>query len=678
MKKYILLLLVCLQLSAVAQLRKANRLFTEYRYSEAIPFFEKVIQRDNKRTRYDAVVKLAKCYQKVSKYRRAIKWYREAITHKNSNPDNLYQLAMMLRSIGEYQEAENYFTQYLEQKPDNKKAKIYKQFCHDITQWENLPPSAEIKNAANVNTIYSDFSPTFFQGDMWFTSDRDIDYMNDNKYQWTHFGYLDVYSAKSNLMGEYWNGFATPDVKKKGYNTYYHDGPISFSKAGNRVFITRTNTKWIRRDSANYQTHCLQLFYGKVNSRSKVKWIAFPYNDSRYSTGHAALSPDGNSVIFSSDKPGGKGESDLYLSKWNEKKEEWSKPVSLGDNINTFGDEVFPFWFDENTLYFASDGHLGYGGLDLFVVKKENGKWGKVQNLKRPMNSSYDDFSITIDPVTKTGAFASNRPGGKGADDIYLFKWLQGKEVVAPAPQLVLDGYVKDYDNKTPINNATVFVLNTGSQMVKVLKTDSNGYFSTPAEAGALYTVKAMKNTYFDDFSTFRTDKVITAEKIAVPKDLLLRRYALDMEFQIENIYYDLDRAEIRPDAHPALDKLVRLLKTYPINVELGSHTDSRASEAYNINLSQRRAESAVRFLILQGIAPYRMTARGYGETQLVNECADGVKCTEEQHQANRRTTFKITKITNGGSSHGIDLSQFKNGDRIPVQLLPVGFFKSF
>ncbi len=678
MKKYILLLLVCLQLSAVAQLRKANRLFTEYRYSEAIPFFEKVIQRDNKKNRYDAVVKLAKCYQKVSKYKRAIKWYREAITHKNSNSDNLYQLAMMLRSIGEYQEAENYFAQYLEQKPDNKKAKIYKQFCNDIIEWENLPPSAKIKNAVNVNTIYSDFSPTFFRGDMWFTSDRDIDYMSDNKYQWTHFGYLDVYSAKSNFMGEYWTGFVNPNVKKKGYNTYYHDGPISFSKAGNKVFITRTNTKWIRRDSAHYQTHCLQLFYGKLNPRNKVKWIAFPYNDSRYSTGHAALSPDGKSVIFSSDKPGGKGGSDLYLSKWNEETKEWCKPVSLGDNINTFGDEVFPFWFDENTLYFTSDGHLGYGGLDLFVVKREDGKWGKVQNLKQPINSSYDDFSITIDPATNTGAFASNRPGGKGADDIYLFKWLKNKKVAAPAPQLVLDGYVKDYENKIPLSNATVFVLNTASQVVKVLKTDSKGYFSTPAEPGALYRIKAMKNTYFDDFSTFRTDKVVTAEKISLPKDLLLRKYAINMEFRIENIYYDLNRAEIRPDARPALDKLVRLLKTYPINVELGSHTDSRASNAYNMKLSQRRAESVVRFLNLQGVSSNRLTAKGYGESKLVNKCADGVKCTEEQHQANRRTTFKITKIINGGNSYGIDLSQFKNGDRIPLQLLPIGFFRSF
>ncbi len=685
MKKYILLLLVFLQISAVAQMRKANKLFTEFRYSEAIPLFEKEVRHDNNKTRYDAVVKLAKCYQKTSKYQQAIKWYRQAVTHKNSDADNLYQLATMLRTVGEYREAENYFSQYLEQKPDDKKAEIYRQFCHDIVKWENLPASAKIKNAENINSIYSDFAPVFSMGDIWFTSDRHIDYMNDNKYQWTRFGYLDVYGAKSNVTGEYWYGFGIPNVKKKGFNTYYHDGPITFSKNGKKIFITRTNKKWIKRDSANYQTHCLQLFYGELNSRDRIRWKAFPYNNSEYSTGHATLSPDGNSVIFSSDKPNGRGGSDLYLSQWNKEEKTWDEPVSLGDNINTFGNEVFPFWLDSNTLYFASDGHLGYGGLDLFVVKKENNKWGKVQNLKRPINSSYDDFSITLDAATKTGAFASNRPKGKGSDDIYLFKMLKQQPrqntvvaaVVPAAPQLIADGYVKDYTNKAPLNNATVFVLDTETQMVKILKTDKNGYFSTPVKHNKMYMAKAMKNNYFYDLTPFRTDVPETVKKIAVPRDLLLQKYALNQEFKIEDIYYDLDRAEIRKDAEPPLDRLVKLLKTYPIDVELGSHTDSRASKEYNMNLSQRRAESAVRYLVLQGIAPYRISAKGYGESQLVNKCADDVECREEEHQANRRTTFKIVRINTNANGYGIDLSQFKDGDIVPLRLLPQDFFSN-
>ena len=360
----------------------------------------------------------------------------------------------------------------------------------------------------------------------------------------------------------------------------------------------------------------------------------------------------------------------------------WSSPVSLGPELNTFGNEVFPFFANDSTLFFSSDGHPGYGGLDIYETKLVHGKWTTPWNLKLPVNSPYDDFSIIFSKNLTDGFFSSNRPDGNGSDDIYVFRNYKRTPVVEANPVIPekiiakISGYLKDKKTLAPLDSATVFILNLTTGEVLVSKTDAKGYFEAPADKDVQYIVKGMKPNFFGNCMSFSFSDEKNPMDNQVPRDLMLDKYALNQVFKIENIYYDLNKWLVREDAKPSLDKLVRILKQNPITVELGSHTDCRASSAYNNNLSQKRAESAVNYLIEKGIDPKRLTYKGYGETQLINKCADGVPCTDAEHQANRRTEFKVTSINASVAPVSIDLESFKTGDKIPVEKLGPDFFK--
>jgi outer membrane protein OmpA-like peptidoglycan-associated protein len=345
----------------------------------------------------------------------------------------------------------------------------------------------------------------------------------------------------------------------------------------------------------------------------------------------------------------------------------------MGPVINTFGNEMFPFLADNGDLYFASDGHPGFGGLDIFISHQmTDSTWLQPRNLNQPINSSYDDFSLCISKNNMNGIFSSNRPGGLGNDDLYLFRRLPEVKIV---PNYYLSGYVKDKITLKPINNATVFFLDQEKNQALILKTDSNGFYKTQITPGKSYTVKAMQIGYIADCYLFTPDTISKVVERFAPRDLLLDMLRKNRTFVLENIYYDLDKYYIRPDAQPALNKLVVIMKENPVNIELGSHCDSRASDAYNMILSQNRAESAVHYIVSKGINPARITAKGYGESQLVNKCKNGVPCTEEEHQMNRRTEFKVISGYDDVKEETINLSRYKKGEIMNARLLPDKFF---
>ncbi|MEI7846205.1 MAG: OmpA family protein, partial [Chloroflexota bacterium] len=355
----------------------------------------------------------------------------------------------------------------------------------------------------------------------------------------------------------------------------WHDGPVCFNSGFTEIFINRTQIMHDKgkREPGHVRTHLLKIF---TSTLKEGKWVVpqpFFLNNDQYSVGHPALSPDGATLYFVSDMPGGYGETDIYVCQRTG--DTWSPAVNLGATVNTPGKEMFPFIAANGDLYFSSDGLPGFGGLDLFVTRKGEKGWGVPRNLGQPINSSFDDFSIAISSA-ENGLFSSNRPGGKGSDDIYGFYKIVPEPVI-PAPP--------------PI--ATLYT----------------GIPTPPAK---------------------RTDTLVP-----------------DKPYRLENIFYDFDKWNIRDDAKPALDNLVSLMKKFPISVELSSHTDCRGSETYNLELSQKRAESAVRYIISQGIAPNRITAKGYGKSRPANSCncLPGSGCTEAEHQFNRRTEFMVTKI---------------------------------
>jgi outer membrane protein OmpA-like peptidoglycan-associated protein/tetratricopeptide (TPR) repeat protein len=685
--KLILLIIISCLLSTfqlTAQIKQANSLFQQFRYSKAIPLYKKAAENKNEKIREEATVRLADCYRLINNVNEARSWYARAVTYKNVDSINYFYLGMALRALANYDEAEKAFLTFVKKAPDDIRGKAYANFCRNIKKWDGLVPSAEIKNDISLNSPYSDFGPVFYKDGLMFTSDRDIDMIGDKNYQWTNYGYLDLYLAQPGFYNDFWNEMASPLKLGTTFNQLYHDGPASFTASYNTIFTTRTLKNSTKRDSTNMRTNLLKIFYANLNNEKKVDYIAFPYNSEDYSVGHPAISADGKKLIFSSNKPGGYGESDLYQSEMIDGK--WTEPANLGPEVNSFGNEVFPFLSNDSTLFFASDGHLGFGGLDIYETNLVDKQWIEPWNLKLPINSPYDDFSIVFDKAMTNGFFSSNRPGGLGSDDIYAFRNYHKTPSNDYRPALsarnksqkfhTISGFVKDKTTKAPLDSATVFVLNTTTNEVLVLRTNQDGYFETPIATGDLYIAKAMKPDFFDDCLNFRIAPDNEMEKHQIPRDLLLDKYALNQVFVIENIYYDLDKWFIREDAKPPLDNLVRILKQYPINVELGSHTDSRASFEYNIELSQKRAEAAVRYLTLSGINSMRLTAKGYGETKLVNKCSDGVICTEAEHQANRRTEFKITAIDfNNSNNKTFSPNVFKAGEKIPLQLLDSEFF---
>jgi outer membrane protein OmpA-like peptidoglycan-associated protein len=496
---------------------------------------------------------------------------------------------------------------------------------------------------------------------------------NNNKYGWTGNSYLHLFYAEPINIDDFYNDFKEIRLAPDLFNQKYHDGPASFNQNFTEVFINRTIVYRDKgkKDQDKIRTHLLKIYNSERKNSKWTEPVPFFLNNDQYSVGHPALSRDGKVLCFVSDMKGGYGGTDIYMCRRENNK--WSQPVNLGPVINTFGNEMFPFLADNGDLYFASDGHPGFGGLDIFISHQmTDSTWLQPRNLNQPINSSYDDFSLCISKNNMNGIFSSNRPGGLGNDDLYLFRRLPEVKIV---PNYYLSGYVKDKITLKPINNATVFFLDQEKNQALILKTDSNGFYKTQITPGKSYTVKAMQIGYIADCYLFTPDTISKVVERFAPRDLLLDMLRKNRTFVLENIYYDLDKYYIRPDAQPALNKLVVIMKENPVNIELGSHCDSRASDAYNMILSQNRAESAVHYIVSKGINPARITAKGYGESQLVNKCKNGVPCTEEEHQMNRRTEFKVISGYDDVKEETINLSRYKKGEIMNARLLPDRFF---
>jgi len=685
MKKQIILavILTAFSLQVFPQIKKANKQYDLFRYSKAIPLYKKAAKKKDEGIRKEATARLADCYRLINNVNESRAWYLQATEFKGSAPLNYYYLGQALRSLRQYGEAEKAFRKYSELVPSDKRGSVYADYCIRIGKWKNLPPSAEIRNSGSLNSKFSDFGPSFYKKGITIASDRQLSLMDSHQYSWTSFSYLDLYFSEPKYYMDFFSDMSEPSSLSSKFNQTYHDGPACFVN-DSRIFLTRTTLEKVKKGEKNLQTHVLKIYFADLGEGSTT-YQEFPFNSDDYSNGHPTMHSDQKTMIFVSDKPGGNGGSDLYKTVMQNGS--WSTPENLGDQVNSFGDEVFPTLVNDTLLYFASDGHMGYGGLDLFVSHYVNGKWSAPVNLKAPINSSYDDFAIAVSNDLNSGFLSSDRPGGLGSDDIYAFRNavdpLKERETDtesdAEQGSLVqnqhISGYVKDKTGKMPLAGAKVFLLNTKSNKVKVLETNAEGYFSSPAERGVLYIAKAVKTDYLTDCLNFRIAPADTVKDQKTPRDLLLDKIEVDKIYLIDNIYYDLDKWYIREDARPALDNLAGILRQYPITIELSSHTDSRASDGYNDELSQKRAEAAVRYIMLQGIDPSRMIAKGYGESKPVNRCKDGVYCTEAEHQANRRTEFRILSIEKPEVDKGFDPSVFTTGEEVDVYLFDPAFF---
>jgi len=503
----------------------------------------------------------------------------------------------------------------------------------------------------DFNNKEDDFGAVFYgKNQVLFASSRRSIPLFKRMYNWTQRPFLKLYVADT----EDFLTWKNIRFFNKNINEKWHEASASFSADEQLMAFTRNNYS----DSLPGDVVRLQIYFLQKDNRSTAptdhseNWsepVAFPLNNPAYSVGHPALTENG--MYFVSDMPGGFGGTDIYYTERNADGM-WSAPVNLGSSINTEANEMFPF-FDNRTqnLYFSSNGLNGLGGLDIFRAQKTAQGFEKAQNIGAPINSRYDDFAYIIDGSGTMGYFSSNRPTGKGGDDIYHFSY-SGEDSTAlsdqtpPTPDslttlndrnYIFRLFVLNENTRQPIAKATVSLGNilretTGARgMLSLLLNDTVSFQATATATGYSKAEKQIK------IASFKNRDIIA--------DTLYLAPAVGQQIVLKNIYYDFDKAGILPESAEELDKLVSFLLDNPaLKVELSSHTDSRGSDAYNLRLSELRAQSAVAYILSKGIPAGRITARGYGETRLRNRCANSVNCSEEEHRENRRTEIFITE----------------------------------
>ena len=508
-------------------------------------------------------------------------------------------------------------------------------FSGFIMTAQTTPGLYTVKNL-DINTKESDFGTAFLGKEKVIFAAPTTNTMIVKK-TWKENGqqFLDLYT-----------GLITDDrqvIQKKrmpgDVNTKYHEAGVAVSKDLKTIYYTANNfyEKKYLTDSSGVNN--LQLFRASLSVDGKwTEKEKLPFNHVEYSIGHPALNHEDTKLYFVSDMPGGYGQTDIYVVDINEDGS-FSEPRNLGPRINTEGREMFPYIGKDNVLYFSSDGHDGYGKLDVFASKIFDRTVSKPLNLEEPVNSIEDDFAFIIDDEKDRGFFSSNRDEGKGDDDIYSFLADPGLHIYCGQDITV---NVKSEATGEVVAGATIELRNESGEVIETVTAGSDGSYTFDSTlCDTPYVVFATNKGFLNAERSIRTLNDI--DQAAYVVDLNLPAQFVSNKVNINTIYFDFDKYDIRPDAAKELDKVVQVMNEYPeLLIEAGSHTDSRGKDKYNMKLSEKRAKATVDYIVSKGIDASRITYQGYGETQLVNECANGVKCSSEAHQLNRRTEFKI------------------------------------
>lgn len=612
------------------KLKKANDYFNKFSFSKAIEMYEESDDRS-----LETLRNLAISYSKVEDFQKAEELFSEIVTIDSSTVEDYFLFASILEINQKYNEAKDWMELFYLRVPNDKRALSfyhnddYSIFLEDKGQFsiEHLP----------FNTEHQEFSAVYFHESVLFASTRRKVQSIQREWNWNELPYLSLYqvSKKEDNPETQWGSVFHFSRK---LNKKYHDGPVAFNSEETKMYLTRNNYDEKSSDGAIK----LKLFSADLNEDGSWSELqAFPYNSPEYSIGHASITKDGKWMYFASDMPGGFGAVDIYKV---EIKEEGSYgvPINLGEEVNTEANEMFPFIHQSGILFFASDGLSGLGGLDVFYGHiGANGFKCGVKNIGFPINTNKDDFAFVLDSIGLTGFFSSNREGGKGDDDIYAFDLDFPFEC-----QKILKGTTLTQFGDT-ITNALVSLFAEDGELIESVQSDSIGGYLFMVEADKNYSLTGQKPTYFDgkNKADTYTDEEIIIVNLVLKKDIVV----LAEIVQINPIFFDFDKFYIRPDAAIELDKIVEVMNEYDsLVVELGSHTDCRGTMAYNEWLSDKRAKASAQYIKERITNSERIYGKGYGEYKLLNgcECEGDIKvdCSEEAHQLNRRTEFRVIK----------------------------------
>ncbi len=629
------------------RLEKADENFNRFAFVDAREIYLKVANSGYESL--DLFKKIGDSYYFNAQLEDAVPWYEKLATNypEEIDPEYLFRYSQSLKSVKRYDESDQVMEKFNEATGNDQRAEYFVN-TRDYLKFIEMQSGRYTLKRLYVNSKYSDYAPSFNNlGQLVFASSRGKgENMIKTIHEWNEMPFLDLYI--SDIIGER-RALTTPQKVKGKINTRFHESSTSFSKDGKTVYFTRNNFTKKKLGANQNGTILLKLYRATLENDKWVNVEELPFNSDEYSVAHPALSADGRKLYFASDMSDSKGLSDLYVVDIYDDGT-FGEPKNLGDKINTEGRETFPYISDSGRLYFASDGHVGLGGLDVFVSVPEGlGLFSIPYNIGKPVNSSEDDFTFVLDESTKIGYFSSNRVGGKGNDDIYSFK--QTKDLITECNQYVT-GLITDATTRERLVEADVILMDDNNKELQRTKTDDKGRYTFDLECDTPYIVRATKTKYSPTETLLTTNTVLEYEhNLALqlgeggleageikPGDDLAKLLRLQI------IYFDLDKSNIRSDAEIELQKIIATLKEHPqLKIDVRSHTDSRAKDNYNMYLSERRAKSTIAYIVNKGgIDKSRVSGRGYGETSLINDCANGVKCSEEEHQSNRRSEFIV------------------------------------
>jgi peptidoglycan-associated lipoprotein len=653
MKRLLCLLIILTAVGfqeAAAQKRKAERAYASFNageYYDAIDLFKDAYSKSrkaDKATRTELGFMIAESYRLTNDPKNAETWYRLAVRSSVSKPEAQYWLAESLKKNGKYQEGIDELKKYKQVAPSDPRADQQIRACELALEWERNPDSYRVEELKDLNSRDADFSPAFGRDDfgvIYFTSSRD-DAAGNKTHGATGQSFTDIFESRIDKKSKW----STP-VPVENLNSDSEDGTPCFSSDFREIYFTRC-------EAGKREKKGCVIMYSKRNGDEWSNPVKLEILPDSLVTAHPALSTDGFTLYFVSDMPGGYGLKDIYAVSRTGDNNTWSAPRNLGPDINTSGNELFPYVRDDGSLYFSSDGHIGMGGLDIFkATPQPDGSW-VVRNMRPPLNSSSDDFGITFENSNEKGVFSSTRKGRRN-DELYTFE--------LPPLRFNVTGLVKDEKTGSPIQGAVVQLIASDGSNLQA-ETGSGGDFRFTLKQDVDYIFFASKKGYLSG----KEKETTKAQEKSRDYMVTLLLTAIDKPIELPNIFYDFGKWDLRPESMVSLDKLVETLNDNDnVTIELMSHTDSRDTEEYNLDLSQKRAQSVVQYLIEKGIDPARLSPKGYGEstpkvvdaeiagqnpflkesTTLTEQYINSLS-TEEQkeiaHQINRRTEFRVLR----------------------------------
>ncbi|MGC9342501.1 MAG: OmpA family protein [Bacteroidales bacterium] len=624
---------------------RANAAYEAGEYYEAIDLFKNAYNKIKDRSkRGEIVFKIAECYRILRESRKAEVWYRKAINLDYQDPIIFLRYAEMLMMNENYDEASEQFKKYKELVPEDPRGENGIRSCQLAVEWLENPIGYEVEEMRYFNSRERDFSPAYAEEDyatVFFTSTRD-DATGKETHGATGENFTDIFVSRQDRKGKW----STPIPLGEEFSSEADDGTPNLSHDFMTLYFTRCPK------GKNEQLGC-QIF---ASRRSGAEWTTpdkLNIAGDSVVVAHPAISPDNLTLYFVSDMNGTVGSKDIWKVTRANEGDDWSEPENLGQDINTPGDEMFPYVHTDGSLYFSSDSHIGMGGLDIFKANMgENGRW-TIENLRAPINSPDDDFGIVFENDSERGFFSSSRKG-RGNDELYSF--------YLPPLKFNITGVVRDEKTDRVIPDATVKSIGSDGITIET-QTNNDGSFRFMLQPNTDYVFIASSEKYLNG----KERETTKGREKSTDFQATIYLSPVDQVIEIDNIFYDFARWDLRPESMVSLDNLVETLNDNPnVTIELMSHTDSRGADEDNMLLSQRRAQSVVDYLISKGIAAERLEAKGYGESQpkVVDEqiaeeypfLQIGQELTQEfieslpedqqeqAHQVNRRTEFKVLR----------------------------------